>query len=117
MAITFDSLIAEVFATTGPGRIYERVARAVARIPPDAGVAASIHLGPHVSNRRQAHEFPWGWGMDYVFVDLEELGPWSAANLRWLQRNAAYEVVDDLETRFILLRRLPEVPLPPRLPR
>jgi uncharacterized membrane protein len=53
---------------------YEWVVSAVAQIPPDASVAATQRLGPFVSNRRDAYDYPGAKPSDYVFVDDAETG-------------------------------------------
>lgn len=55
---------------------YAWVGAAIARIPPDASVAASPKLGPFISNRREAYEFPTPHTPDFVLLDEADLlGP------------------------------------------
>jgi uncharacterized membrane protein len=53
---------------------YAWVRAAVATIPPGASVAATQRLGPFVSNRRDAYDYPSAKPSDYLFVDEWETG-------------------------------------------
>jgi len=52
---------------------YEWVQSAVARIPPDASVSATQRLGPFVSNRRDAFDYPSSKPSDYLLIDDGEM--------------------------------------------
>ncbi len=52
---------------------YAWLQETIATIAPDASVAASQHLGPLVSNRRDAYDYPTSKPSDYVLVDDVEL--------------------------------------------
>ncbi len=52
---------------------YEWVVSAVAQIPPDASVAATQRLGPFVSNRRDAYDYPSSKPSDYLLIDDGEM--------------------------------------------
>ena len=53
---------------------YAWVRAAIAAIPPGASVAATQRLGPFVSNRRDAYDYPSAKPSDYLFVDEWEMG-------------------------------------------
>jgi uncharacterized membrane protein len=53
---------------------YAWVCAEVAAIPPDASVAATQRLGPFVSNRRDAYDYPSTKPSDYLFIDEGDLG-------------------------------------------
>jgi uncharacterized membrane protein len=52
---------------------YAWVRAQVAAIPPAASVAATQRLGPFVSNRRDAYNYPSAKPSDYLFVDEGEM--------------------------------------------
>jgi uncharacterized membrane protein len=52
---------------------YEWISAATAQIPPDASVVATQRLGPFVSNRRDAYDYPTSKPADYLFIDEGEL--------------------------------------------
>jgi uncharacterized membrane protein len=52
---------------------YEWVQSAVARIPPEASVSATQRLGPFVSNRRDAYDYPSSKPSDYLLIDDGEM--------------------------------------------
>ena len=70
----------------GPSDRQETIARAIAHVPDDAGVAASFYLVPHLTHRVRVYEWPnpwvtgnWGFrnrdpddprGVDHLVLDL-----------------------------------------------
>jgi uncharacterized membrane protein len=53
---------------------YAFVEQMIAKIPPNASVAASNRMGPHISNRREAY-FYGQKSAEYIFLDERELKP------------------------------------------
>jgi uncharacterized membrane protein len=53
---------------------YAWVCAEVAAIPPDASVAVTQRLGPFVSNRRDAYDYPSTKPSDYLFIDEGDVG-------------------------------------------
>ena len=101
--------------------MYAGLVRLRDRIPPDASVAASRHMGPHVSNRWTVGEFPLDSGADWLLLrqsDLHRKDPtgWQEKNLKLLGETGAYELVDQSEGGITLWRRNPDVALPDLLP-
>ena len=105
------------YMTEASRATYDWVEQAVALIPRDAGVAASKHMAPHVSNRLAVYRFPWGWGSDYLFIDRHELKQWSSDNIELLLETGAYEIIAERDGKLLLLRRIADAALPVRLPR
>ncbi len=94
---------------------YAWLEATVAQIPPEASVLASNHLGPHISNRRQAYLMRQGKSADYVLVDEGEL---RSAHRSRIERQAKRgELVEmDRFDRIALYRRAgaeEQVPLEP----
>ena len=54
-------------------------------IPPDASVAATSRLVPHLSERRQIYDFPDGTSSQYLAIDLTTNGPLSPAYAEFLR--------------------------------
>ncbi len=52
---------------------YEWVGAAAAQIPPDASVVSTQRLGPFVSSRREAYDYPSPKRSDYLFLDEGEI--------------------------------------------
>jgi hypothetical protein len=52
---------------------YAWVGAAAAQIPPDASVVSTQRLGPFVSSRRDAYDYPSPRRSDYLFLDEGEL--------------------------------------------
>ena len=97
---------------------YEWLQQAIAKIPPEASVAATDHLVPHVSNRAIVEKFPDddARGLDYLLIDRaprRRSGP-SVVNVAYLEDPGAYREIDAHPTGLALLVRMPEVPLPPK---
>ena len=69
------------------GQFLQRdaVRRGLALIPPDASVAATIHLDPHLSHRRQLYALPepfipWNWGSPLSTAEVRQ----KSATLRYV---------------------------------
>lgn len=104
------------YMTEASAARYRWVEKVTNDIPDDASVAASRHMGPHVSNRYAIYRFPRnGWGSDFVFVDRDELKDWEKANLASLTNSGAYAVVAARGDRYFVLQRDPSNPLPERM--
>jgi uncharacterized membrane protein len=80
-------------------------------LPPQASIAATRRLVPHVSNRRDVTEFPLGRGYDFLVLEPRTLDPRGKRALDDLVHAGAYAktaTFRDLE----IYRRVPEKPLP-----
>jgi hypothetical protein len=82
---------------------YEWVTATAALIPPDASVAASQRLGPFVSNRRVAYDYPSAKPSDYLFVDEGDVPGGDA--LARARRVARGEMVEVARRPFLVLYR------------
>jgi uncharacterized membrane protein len=52
---------------------YAWVRRVTASIPRDARVGATRRMGPHISNRRYAYDYPGARQYDYLFIDEQQI--------------------------------------------
>jgi uncharacterized membrane protein len=52
---------------------YQWVEKTVASLPKDAAVGATKRLGPHISNRPKAYDYPGSRKYDYIFIDEIQL--------------------------------------------
>lgn len=52
---------------------YEWVRKVIDSLPADAAVGASRRLGPHISNRAKAYDYPGTRKYDYIFIDEIQL--------------------------------------------
>ncbi|KIG19190.1 hypothetical protein DB30_04655 [Enhygromyxa salina] len=100
---------------------YEWLRQAADAIPPDASVAATDHLVPHLSGRAMIEKYPDAdaRGLDYLLVDRarrRRSGP-SLIDVKPLETSGAYIVIDEHPTGLVLLKRDPSVPLPVEKPK
>ena len=82
---------------------YEWVTATAALIPQGASVAASQRLGPFVSNRRDAYDYPSAKRSDYLFVDEGDVPGGDA--LARAQRVARGELIEVARRPFLVLYR------------
>jgi uncharacterized membrane protein len=83
---------------------YEWVERTTASIPPEAKVGATRRLGPHISNRMKAYDYPGTRDYDYLFVDRTQLeAKGEQAHERYIKDN--HFVVQDRRDNLILYRK------------
>jgi uncharacterized membrane protein len=78
----------------------------VERIGPEASVAASNSMGPHVSTREQAYHFPHRTDAEWLLVRLEDLSKEERKVLREVIRSDQYVKVDEWEDEITLWQRL-----------
>jgi len=71
---------------------YRDLAQIRDTIPGNAVVAASWHVAPHVSNRRDIHHFPDGWGCAHLLVHRTEMSDWRQELLDYLENAGAYRL-------------------------
>ena len=95
---------------------YREFVRLRNPIPGAASVAASWYVAPHVSNRREIHRFPDGWGADWLLLRRTELSSWRNENLDLLRDSGAYRLEDTGSGGFECWRRVDAIPLPPPIP-
>lgn len=94
---------------------WDYVDSLLAKIPADKSVAATDHLGPHISNRDQASGFPSGRGTELLLVDTANMEPKARRVLEQLESSGAYRKLEARKT-ISLWERDPSRPIPPRPP-
>jgi uncharacterized membrane protein len=77
----------------------------VERIGPDASVAASDSMGPHVSTRARAYHFPRHTDADWLLLRIEDLSKEDLEVLRERVGSGEYVEVDDWEGKIALWQR------------
>jgi len=102
-------------ATAGTVSEHDRIAaRALKLIPSDAVVSASNSLGAHVSARRRVLSFPFVEDATWVTADetqpgyADRIAPLATtAQLVWLRRNPAWQLVFEQDGVLVFHRILP----------
>jgi uncharacterized membrane protein len=89
----------------GERQQYAWVRAAVAQIPADASVTSTQRLGPLVSNRRDAYDYPSPKPSDYLLVDDAELGLVDAVRREQRVAHGELEVISRF--RSMVLYRSP----------
>ena len=85
---------------------YEDMRRVVSRIPPDASVASTEYMNPHVSTRLQAYVFRYDVGpVDYIFLSDNEMSGDLRRALADKFRKYDYGLVAKGEKEFYLFKR------------
>lgn len=84
--------------------IYAWVEQARAEIEPDATVAATNALGPHVSSRDWLFNFRHVKEADYLLLDLQNVTEADHVDLAARVRRGEIEAVSRFEERFVLYR-------------
>ena len=85
------------------------------KLPTDASVSATDHLGPHASNRDETHGFPNGRGADYLLVDTANMEPKARRFLELIEQSGSYRRLEARKT-VSLWQRDASKPVPPRPP-
>jgi hypothetical protein len=85
---------------------YEDLRRVVSQIPPDASVASTEYMNPHVSTRTQAYVFRYDVGpVDYIFLSDSELSGDLRRALTDKFRKYGYGLAAKGEKEFYLFKR------------
>jgi uncharacterized membrane protein len=85
---------------------YEDLKRVVARIPPDASVASTEYMSPHVSSRLQAYVFRYDVGpVDYIFLSDNEMTGDLRRALTDKFRKYGYGLLAKGDKEFFLFKR------------
>jgi hypothetical protein len=80
--------------------------RVVAHIPPDASVASTEYMSPHVSTRLQAYVFRYDVGpVDYIFLSDNEMSSDLRRTLTDKFRKYGYGLVAKGNKEFFLFKR------------
>lgn len=77
----------------------------VERIGPNASVAASDSMGPHVSTRERAYHFPHRTEADWLLLRMVDLSEKNRAVLSTLIESGEYVQVDDWQREIVLWQR------------
>ncbi|MEZ4453548.1 MAG: DUF2079 domain-containing protein [Nannocystaceae bacterium] len=85
---------------------YVRLQEMIARVPPDASIAASSEIGAHVSNRAKAYRWPDIRDAEWLLLGAWRFGADERARLERLKRTT-YELVDEHDGIELLRRRPP----------
>jgi hypothetical protein len=85
---------------------YAELRRVVSHIPPDASVASTEYMSPHVSTRLQAYVFRYDVGpVDYIFISDNEMSGDLRRALTDKFRKYRYGLVAKGEREFYLFKR------------
>lgn len=85
---------------------YEDLRRVVSHIPPDASVAATEYMSPHVSTRLQSYVFRYDVGpVDYIFISDNEMTGDLRRILSEKFRKYGYGLAAKGEREFFLFKR------------
>jgi len=85
---------------------YEDLRRVISHIPPDASVAATEYMSPHVSTRLQAYVFRYDIGpVDYILISENELNGDVRRALSDKFRKYGYGLVAKGDREFYLFKR------------
>src|SRR6478735_3575472 len=85
---------------------YEDMRRVVSHIPPEASVASTEYMSPHVSTRLQAYVFRYEVGpVDYIFVSDNDMSGDLRRTLADKFRKYDYGLVAKGEKEFFLFKR------------
>lgn len=85
---------------------YAQLRELIRQIPPDASVAATENLNPHISARREAYTFRYELPVvDYILVSSQEVSGDTRRLLRDLTRKATYQLAGRSRHEFYLFKR------------
>jgi len=85
---------------------YEDLRRVVSHIPPDASVASTEYMSPHVSTRLQAYVFRYDVGpVDYIFLSDSEMSGDLRRMLTEKFRKTPYGLAAKGQREFYLFKR------------
>lgn len=84
---------------------YQWLRAAAERVPPDASIAASNHVGAHFSARDRVYFYPEVKDADYLIVHRKDLRPKGGdVDLEGLRRRG-YVLIDHFDKEIFVLRR------------
>lgn len=112
MNVRWNNLAIRAIADAEPDARRAAASRMLAQIPPDAPVAASLFLAPHLAQRQELYFFPGNKSypfmldhVNYVAVDLRlDKGAEAAVPLAALRADAKWHVVTE-DTDYVLFMR------------